>query len=263
MMRERRSKKKEKSDDVSEDELNIDTPTLEEIEKELAAELNETSASEASIPSEVPEQADIPVGTTEQGVKQTLQQGKTAAITQVQTTPRQAVQEDFEAPTWVKKPWMYARPRKPSQLNSWLESWGDLIVDYAAFYELHLLNLVEHGKQHPFTNKKTGKKLTLRELQEIGSNLEVRELAQWWNDRRTTLRVLWKSLDEWALEIEDYLLESGLMIEVITIADIQNVPNQTWATLPEEDLRAIFSGWVEKGKADWIGSTRSAIKFRI
>lgn len=251
MMRERPSK--EEKDKASEEAETVDTEEI--IEDSIETETL------AAIEAELEELDITPVQTTAQPPKKmevvplAPQEAQAAAFT--------AKLGSFESPEWVKKPWMYARPRKATQLNSWLETWGDLVVSYAEFYQVHLVNLLEHSKQHPFVNTKNGKKLTLRELQEIGSHLEARELAKWWNERRTTLRVFWRSLDEWAYEIELYLRSSGMIVEVLTVEDIQGRIENVWASLPVEDIVAVFNIYVDKGKAAWANREKTAIHFLL
>ena len=74
------------------------------------------------------------------------QASSTEATTQqviaVETTQTKQ-KEKFEAslPRWVNAPWMFIIPTKEDQLQSWLESWRAVLVDYSRIFVIHVLNV--------------------------------------------------------------------------------------------------------------------------
>ena len=120
------------------------------------------------------------------------------------------VEFDEALPKWVKAPWMYIKPNKGDQIESWLESWSAIVLDYSRIFVIHIININEIRSVHPFQNKKIGKRLTIDQVRDIIDHLVTQNIAKWIDeDNKTRARIYWKSDEEWADQLLDFMIETG------------------------------------------------------
>ena len=171
--------------------------------------------------------------------------------------------EEFEKelPKWVNAPWMYITPRKEQQMKSWLESWGNVLLDYSKFFVKHIININDLRKEYPFQNKKINKALTLDQIRKIVDYLVEKGLARWLNEKiMLRVRVYWRTNEEWADIMLEYLLNTGRIVEVLSLFDLTQL-NQEWSYLPREDLVKVCQILVDRGIARWYNKQKTIIGF--
>ncbi|RMG26134.1 MAG: hypothetical protein D6732_21565 [Methanobacteriota archaeon] len=165
-----------------------------------------------------------------------------------------------QIPSWVNKPWMYIKPSNPAQLNSWIEGWKTLLLDYCRIFVKHIVNLIELQREHPFRNRKNGKALTLPQLTAIIDSMVDEGIAKWLDENKILARIYYKPIDQWADEIYQYLLDTGKAAEVLTFLEFKNMDTD-WSSLPDEDLKEILRKFVAEGKAQFVSKEEDAIEF--
>lgn len=165
-----------------------------------------------------------------------------------------------QLPAWVNKPWMYIKPSNPTQLNSWIEGWKTVLLDYCRIFVKHIVNLIEMQREHPFRNQKSGKSLSLPHLTAIVDSMVEEGIAKWLDENKILARIYYKPIDQWADEIYQYLLDSGKAAEVLTFLEFKTM-NKEWSSLPDEDLKEILRKFVRDGKAEFVSKDEDAIEF--
>lgn len=165
-------------------------------------------------------------------------------------------------PSWLSKPWMYVKPNLDTQLSSWLDSWENLILQYARILKIHVVNITETKNVYPFTNTNNGKSLAEDNLKLIIDDMATKNLAKWLDSNHILVRIYYKTDFEWSEIIMEFMMKSGRAVEVITIYEMQNF-NQEWSSLPKEELVGILDLLVERNQAKWVGEEKDAISFII
>lgn len=139
---------------------------------------------------------------------------------------------------------MYSIPNKKTDLKdyeSWKNEWSKVLFDYARYAILHILYLRQTESTKPFSNFEDRKQA----LEEIAEELINKEQAEWLSKSKEKLRVYWKSLDNWAEEIYEWVMEIS-PLEPILIFEIRE-SNKAFSNLPNDDIIKIFK-MLEKDK---------------
>lgn len=166
-----------------------------------------------------------------------------------------------ELPKWVNAPWMFITPKKESQLQSWLEDWSTVLLDYAKIFVYHIININDIRSEHPFYNRSISKRLTLDQIRSIVEYLVEKQFARWLDERRKTrARLYWKSNEEWADELLDFMIDTGRIVEIHSLYDLTTY-GQEWSTLPPDDLIAVCQILVDRGVARWLNKEKTIIDF--
>ncbi|MHA2098778.1 MAG: hypothetical protein ACW99A_08830 [Candidatus Kariarchaeaceae archaeon] len=181
---------------------------------------------------------------------------------EVQITEKEETIDIFlvKLPPWVKKPWMYVKPVNEAQLNSWLDSWKGLVIEYARSYKIHVINLSQLNTKHPFANQEIDKTLTYDQLQSIVDHMVIEGLAKWIDDTRVSARIYYLTNKQWGNKIMEYMIESGYAAEIMTFFELQQL-KQEWSTLPRTELKDIFEILVMEGRAKWVGDEKDTLSF--
>lgn len=181
------------------------------------------------------------------------------------STPRELTAAEIfamELPKWIKKPWMYVQPKHAGQLQSWLDSWSNLILDYCRIFKLHIITVSEIGNEHPFSNKLNNRELSRAQLRTIVNKMVEEGLVKWLDANQIRARVFYKTTDEWADAIYEYMMSTGKAAEVITLFELVNM-EQEWSNLPREEIQEIFDKFVAANKATYVTTEKDAIEFII
>lgn len=171
------------------------------------------------------------------------------------TKPVEIVEEKpkYKFPEWIEYPWMYIKPKNPDLYNSWLQSWGNLLLKWASFYIKHVISLNGLLSTPPYS------KLTTENLREIMNYLVKTGFAKWLDENR--LRIYWKSLEELADYLYDWALNTGTIH--FTPYDLLQESPEIIKNLPTEDLLQIISILVSKKKAKWMDKNKRAVKILL
>ncbi|MEA2071605.1 MAG: hypothetical protein U9O98_09990 [Asgard group archaeon] len=177
----------------------------------------------------------------------------------------EGVQKELQEilPEWIDKPWMYVTPHIQQQIDSWLSDWSNFILEYARINIMHIMHIGEEGSKYPFNNKSIKKGLDKEQLQQIGDYIVAQEWGIWWDKKKIRLRLYWRTLDEWADIIYEWAIKTGRAVgadRVMTIYDIQQA-EQSWSTIPREDLIKIFNIMDDKGYIEWVDKKNNVIAF--
>ncbi len=200
---------------------------------------------------------------TEEDLKATMPVVK--AITKVDLSKEQRafLEVEFEdsLPKWVKAPWMYIKPKKESQVESWLESWSAIVLDYSRIFVIHIININEIRNVHPFNNTINNKKMSLKQVREVIDHLVKQSVAKWLDEKtKTRARIYWKTNEEWADNLLDFMIETGRVVEIHSLFDLSQLQQQ-WSDLPADDLIIVCEMLVENKVAKWLNKEKTIIQF--
>jgi len=176
---------------------------------------------------------------------------------------RAILELEFEEtlPKWVKRPWMYIKPKKTDQIESWLQSWSAIVLDYSRIFVIHIININDLRSVHPFNNKNLGKRLTLAQVRSIIDHLVQQNIARWLDEKtKTRVRIYWKSNEEWADALLDFMLDTGRVVEIQSLYDLTQL-EQNWGNLPAADLIIVCEMLVERKVARWLNKEKTIIQF--
>ncbi len=165
-------------------------------------------------------------------------------------------------PSWISKPWMYVQPTHQNQLESWLDSWKKVIVDYSRILTLHVINISELINQHPFNNHELNKRLTGDIINNIFEHMIQDGLAKWLDENHILVRIYYKTNEQWSSIIMEYLINTGLAAEVLTLYEVEKL-EQEWSSIPRNELVEIFDILVTKKRAGWVGDTKDTLTFHL
>ncbi|MBY9000102.1 MAG: hypothetical protein KGD64_04245 [Candidatus Heimdallarchaeota archaeon] len=200
---------------------------------------------------------------TEEDLKATMPVVKTITKVDFSKEQRAILEVEFEdtLPKWVKAPWMYIKPNKDSQIESWLESWSAIVFDYSRIFIIHVININELRNVHPFNNTKNNKRMSLGQVREIIDHLVKQNVAKWLDEKtKTRARIYWKSNEEWADNLLDFMIETGRVVEIQSLFDLSQL-DQKWSDLPADDLIIVCEMLVEKKVARWLNKEKTIIQF--
>ena len=155
---------------------------------------------------------------------------------------------------------MYSIPNKKTDLKdyeSWKREWSKVLFDYARYAILHILYLRQSESEKPFSNFEDRKKA----LEEIAEELIKKEQAEWLSKSKEKLRVYWKSLDNWAEEIYDWVMEIS-PLEPILIFEIRE-SNKAFSKLPNDDIIKIFKMLEKEKRGKIIRLEDDQVSFKI
>jgi len=171
------------------------------------------------------------------------------------TKPVEIVEEkpEFNFPEWIEYPWMYIKPRNPDLYDSWLQSWGNLLLRWSSFHIKHVISLNDLLSTPPYS------KLTTENLKEIMNYLVKTGFARWLDENR--LRIYWKSLEELADYLYDWALNTGTIH--FTPYDLIQESPEIIRNLPSEDLLQIINILISKKKAKWMDKNKRAVKILL
>ena len=187
------------------------------------------------------------------------------AITKVDLSKEQRafLEVEFEdsLPKWVKAPWMYIKPKKESQVESWLESWSAIVLDYSRIFVIHIINVNEIRNVHPFKSNINNKKMSLKQVREVIDHLVKQSVAKWLDEKtKTRARIYWKTNEEWADNLLDFMIETGRVVEIHSLFDLSQLQEQ-WSDLPADDLIIVCEMLVENKVAKWLNKEKTIIQF--
>ncbi len=167
-----------------------------------------------------------------------------------------------QIPPWTKAPFAYITPKLPQQVQAWTQNWANVLVNYSKIMKKHILNFQELAEIHPFKNQLHGRQLSIDQLKEIASYLEQNAMLKWIQPP-VLARIYWKTNEEMAQELYDYMISTGKAVEFWSLLDLRKEKSQDWALLPVEELRDVCRILVRKGLAKWIDQEESVLEFII
>lgn len=193
-----------------------------------------------------------------------VDEGKTGALNQETSKSIDHLLEEFtqNLPNWIDKPWMYAKPNHDGHLQSWYQSWKDLILSYTSILTRHIINIYDLQEVHPFTHDTSRKQLTINQIQHIVDHMVEENMAKWLDNETIRARIYYKTDKEWAEELYQFTLEHGYALDVMTLYDLHQL-DEDWSHLPDNELRIVLDILVDENKAEWVGSDKDTIQFKL
>ncbi len=229
------------------------TSQLGDIEAMLDKEAGVTPEGVSEIPTKTLEQIETELARLETEVAKEAQEKVLTAY--------EKLKEIYPWMTETRSEFMYAIPPDPKSKDfaSWQEDWSRVLFDYARLAVLHVLYMKKLLGEPPFSNFRDRDKA----VELIANYLVGKKLARWITKSREEIRILWKSLEEMAGEVEKWATEN-VGSEPVILQELKDA-GQIFSTLPDEEWEEIFKILKKQKKITMIklDSGQEAIKFYI
>lgn len=182
-------------------------------------------------------------------------------LIQKELDPYEKLLEDYPWLEEKRYEFMYFIPDKkknPNDYESWKTEWAKVMFDYARLAVLHILYFNKLYAQKPFSNFENRQEA----VKEIAEELIDQDLAEWLSRwKKDSIRIYWKTLDNWANEIFGWAMENAL-IEPILLYEIREA-NQGFSNLPRDDLEEVFKILKKNGRGSIIKTDDGQIAIKI
>ncbi|KXL51628.1 hypothetical protein M433DRAFT_59923 [Acidomyces richmondensis BFW] len=178
----------------------------------------------------------------------------------------------FNFPTYTSFPPFYTLQPNFTTRARQLELWSSLITSYCTHYRIFRLSfssLPTDLFSNP-TIHRSLKPADIRIVLDYMSKPENGPRIEWTastvkGEQSSSCYVFWKTANEWADMIYDWVDETGQKGAVLTIYELREgdaVRNQSWREMDEGMLKRVLSVLVKRGKAQIFGQDDNAgVKF--
>ncbi len=233
----------------------VDTLTgdLAKIEAMFEKQLGGTTEGITELPAKTLEQIDAELTRLEGEVTKEEEKQAQTAFDQLK--------EKYPWITENRMEFMYAIPPNPKSkdFTSWQDDWSKVLSDYARLSVLHVLYISKLLAEKPFSEFRDRDQA----IRLIGDYLVDKKLAKWTTKNREELRVLWKSKEELASDIEKWGTENA-GTEPVIVQELKGA-DQVFSTIPEDEWEEIFKILKKRKKitVDKTDSGQIFIKFLI
>lgn len=181
-------------------------------------------------------------------------------LIEIELSPYEKLLNDYPWLEEAKYEFMYSIPNKkknPSDYESWRTEWAKVLFDYAKCAILHILYLRQLYSEKPFSNFQDRQKA----IKKIADELVEQKLAKFLSKKEEKLRIYWKTLDLWAVDLYDWALDFG-KIEPILIYEIREAQKE-FSNLPKLDIEEIFRILSKDNRGTIIKTDDGQIAFKI
>jgi len=145
--------------------------------------------------------------------------------------------------------------------------WCHLILEYIRFHKIHQISIREMSSSALFYNSKINRRLSIKNIAFIMDVLVEKGNAEWLGKDKDRIIIYWRSPEEWANLIYDYVNSKGLTDAVCTIYELResdDVEDQEFFHLDLDVFMKSLEVLQRKGKAQVFGSpgdTNLGVKF--
>ena len=147
---------------------------------------------------------------------------------------------------------MYFKPKNPDSLVAWRNTWINYILSYAQQRNIHVINLTDLRREHPFN------KMDVEAFEDLINSLIDKGFGMWWGKSKKEVRIYWRSLERWAEELVQLAKDKEKLV-IIGTKDLTLLePKLT--TMPKRDLEEILNIMVQREHAHWINKYKKIIK---
>ncbi|MFO7836015.1 MAG: hypothetical protein R6V83_05120 [Candidatus Thorarchaeota archaeon] len=160
-------------------------------------------------------------------------------------------------PDWgtsEKAAWMYLLPTTEEGVKRWAKDWTDFLIEWADYNNRYVFSFSTFIREPPFCEMRNKRKA----FSEIAESLIQQGLAEWRDDRKRNLQLMWKSKKEVADDLYAWALKTGTMHLDLRSMVIED--SFDFGGLPQEDIKEIFDIIVLSGRAEWVDKERAMIK---
>ncbi|KAI9735238.1 MAG: hypothetical protein M1834_001828 [Cirrosporium novae-zelandiae] len=171
----------------------------------------------------------------------------------------------FAFPSKYSFPPFFTLQPVPATRSAQLSIWSTLIQSYYRFHHLFRLVLVDALDSPLLWNKDISRRLGLKEAQEVVEWMVGEGRAEWCDGGKSRAWVYWKTPEEWAGVIGDWVEETGQKNTVLTLYELiegEATISQEFHGMDSELLQKSLNVLVKRGKAQVFGEEDSqGVKF--
>ncbi|KAJ2958413.1 hypothetical protein NQZ79_g5972 [Umbelopsis isabellina] len=156
------------------------------------------------------------------------------------SSPKLTSESSFKFPAIHDFPPLYTRQPTEATWQNQVKEWERIILAYYRTHRLYRLNLVEDtvpGASPVFDNQRIKRsyqtcrigRLTFETLEEIVNEMVRKGVAEWVSDSKSSAKpshtqalIYWRSPEEWATLLWNWINERGLNNSIMTVYEIAN-----------------------------------------
>lgn len=133
----------------------------------------------------------------------------TSLTSDIKLTPS-TTSQTFQFPPAYSFPPFFTLQPNTTTLHSQRQKWSTLILSYCRHHRLTKLSLPESIETDLFYNRKIGKRLGIADAREMVEGMRKEGRAEWivrkgGEETRDLVWIWWRSLDEWAAGLYDWV----------------------------------------------------------
>lgn len=172
-------------------------------------------------------------------------------------------QTPFSFPPVHAFPPFYTLQPNTTTLHSQQRQWSSLILSYCRHHRISKLSLPEAIETDLFYNKRVGKRLGIGDAREMVEGMRREGRAEWVvngrkkEEARDVAWIWWRTLDEWAAGLYDWVDETGQKNTVLTLYELtqsEATQSQEFHGMDPELLQKVLNVLVKRGKASVFGN---------
>ena len=165
-------------------------------------------------------------------------------------------------------PWHYQFPpfftiQKNSDTKlKQMEAWCSVVLSYHEHHKTLRIRLADIHTTPLFHNSKIDRKLSVDDVKEVLNELHKKGNLKWEDKNKTSCIVLWRTMNQWADILYNWVMENGAVNTVFTILELcqgADYENEQFYGLEDWFLVEIIQVLQSRGKAELIGE--EGVKF--
>uniref|UniRef100_A0A914XNN0 Vacuolar protein-sorting-associated protein 25 n=1 Tax=Plectus sambesii TaxID=2011161 RepID=A0A914XNN0_9BILA len=123
-------------------------------------------------------------------------------------------------------PWQYDFPPfftlQPTLITreKQLEAWASLVIDYCQHDKIYTIDVVDIQQTELFHNIKLNRRLPSEGVRAVFDYLEQKKHVEWLDKQKTRCHIYWRTPEEWAKLIYDWVVSNGLLNTVCTLYEL-------------------------------------------
>lgn len=168
--------------------------------------------------------------------------------------------DEFKFPAIHDFPPFYTKQVNEQTWKSQLANWDSLILSYCRHYKIWSLDTGSAADQELFANKKINRKLKPDALKDVFNYMIKQGHAEWMDN--TTILVYFKTPQEWANDISQWITDSGQNGTVMTLYELAHgdlAVNKEFYGMHDAILKKTLDILVSQNKAVWMKSNDGKI----
>ncbi|KAM3578955.1 hypothetical protein VKS41_008494 [Umbelopsis sp. WA50703] len=148
------------------------------------------------------------------------------------SSPKLNSESSYKFPAIHDFPPLYTRQPTEATWQNQVKEWERIILAYYRAHRLYRLNLVEDtvpGASPVFDNPRIKRRLAFETLEEIVNEMVLKGVAEWVSDSKASSKashtqalIYWRSPEEWATLLWNWINERGLNNSIMTVYEIAN-----------------------------------------
>ena len=160
----------------------------------------------------------------------------------------------FKFPDCYKYPPFWTLQVNPEQKAKQIELWSNLICAYMKSQDLYEFDISAAQEMPLFSNEKINRTLPKIALVAILDEMVKAGNAEWLNEMKSRVRIIWRTLEQWGNIFYKWAVESGQCGTMFTIHELRedSVSSEEFHMMNPEIMVQALKHLEAKGKAKFF-----------